>query len=61
MRFGVMPMEITMESDGELNIERALSTLKKKGFAKQDERIVVVARTQVRSGPLVTVHLRKID
>lgn len=60
IRFGVTPMDITMESDGELNIERALSSLEKKGFAKKDDRIVVVARTQVRSGPLVTVHLRKI-
>lgn len=60
LRFGVVPMSITMESDSELNIERALSTLEKKGHVTKDERVVVVARTQVRSGPLVTVHLRKI-
>lgn len=60
MRFGVTPVEITMESDGELNIERAMSTMEKKGYAKKGERIVVVARTQVRSGPLVTVHLRTV-
>lgn len=60
IRFGITPVDITMESDGELNIERALSTLVKKGLAKKKERVVVVARTQVRSGPLVTVHLRNI-
>ncbi len=60
IRFGVTPVEITMESDGELNIERALTTLQKKGLAKKGDRIVVVARTQVRSGPLVTVHLRQL-
>jgi pyruvate kinase len=60
IRYGVRPTEIIMESDGELNIERALSTMEKKGFAKKGDRLVVVARTQVRSGPLVTVHLREI-
>ncbi len=60
IRFGLNPQAITMESDSELNIERALSTLEKKGLVAKDDRVVVVARQQVRSGPLVTVHLRKI-
>lgn len=60
LRFGVMPVDITMESDGELNVERALATMEKKGFAKKGERVVVVARTQVRSGSIVVVHLREI-
>lgn len=60
MRYGVTPVAITMESDGELNIERAMALMEKNGHAKKGDRVVVVARTQVRSGPLVTVHLRQI-
>lgn len=60
MRYGVTPVAITMESDGELNIERAMSIMEKKRYGEKGDRVVVVARTQVRSGPLVTVHLRKI-
>jgi pyruvate kinase len=60
MRFGITPVAITMESDGELNIERAMSIMEKNGHAQKGDRVVVVARTQVRSGPLVTVHLRQV-
>ena len=60
IRYGITPVAITMESDSELNIDRALATLKKEEHAKKGDRVVVVARTQLRSGPLVTVHLREI-
>lgn len=60
LRFGVTPVEMEMAKDCEENIDTALAALEKQGFAKKGDRIVVVARTQERKGPVVTVNLRSL-
>lgn len=58
--YGIQPLPIIMESDSELNVERAMSFLAKKGLAEKGQRVVVLCRMEVRTGTHVTVHLRDV-
>ncbi len=61
LRYGVMPQEMKLKKDPEVNIKLSLSMLAKKKLAKKGDRIVIVARMDASTGPLVTVHLRQIS